>query len=203
MRRTKEDAARTRQSLVDAALKLFGQRGYSGTTLRLIAEEAGCSRGPIYWHFANKEVLFEEILGYSQVPLEQLVAMYQVSNDPERAAEDFSRQWLRLLVDDNYFRQSFEIFLNKTEFTEALSKTLARERALTASLISTFSSWVALYRKKAKVRAPSADDTVALSMYAYLMGITQSWLFDSSITDLDNNLDFFVGEFLRLLRTLE
>lgn len=203
MRRTKEDAARTRQSLVDAALKLFGQRGYSGTTLRLIAEEAGCSRGPIYWHFANKEVLFEEILAYSQVPLEQLVAMYQVSSDPERAAEDFSRQWLRLLVVDNYFRQSFEIFLNKTEFTEALSKTLERERALTASLISTFSSWVTLYRKKAKVRASSANDTVALSMYAYLMGITQSWLFDSSITDLDNNLDFFVGEFLRLLRTLE
>jgi len=38
-------------------------------------------------------------------------------------------------------------------------------------------------------------------MYGYLMGITQSWLFDSGITDLDNNLDFFVGEFLRLLRT--
>jgi TetR/AcrR family acrAB operon transcriptional repressor len=203
MRRTKEDAARTRQSLVDAALKLFGQRGYSGTTLRLIAEEAGCSRGPIYWHFANKEELFEEILAYSQVPLEQLVAMYQGSSDPERAADDFSRQWLRLLVDDSYFRQSFEIFLNKTEFTEAVSKTLERERALTASLIVTFSSWVTLYRKKAKVRASSASDTVALSMYAYLMGITQSWLFDSRITDLDNNLDFFVGEFLRLLRTLE
>ena len=38
MRRTKEDAAKTRQSVIDAALRLFGQRGYSGTTLRLIAE---------------------------------------------------------------------------------------------------------------------------------------------------------------------
>jgi TetR/AcrR family acrAB operon transcriptional repressor len=201
MRRTKEDAARTRQSLVDAALKLFGQRGYSGTTLRLIAEEAGCSRGPIYWHFANKEELFEEILAYSQAPLEQLVAMHHDSNDPERAAEDFSRQWLRLLLDDSYYRQSFEIFLNKTEFTEAVSQSLERERALTASLIATFSSWVTRYRKKARLRASSASDTVALSMYGYLMGITQSWLFDSRITDLENNLDFFVGEFLRLLRT--
>ena len=40
-------------------------------------------------------------------------------------------------------------------------------------------------------------------MYADLMGLTQSWLFDSGITDLDNNLDFFVGEFQRLLRTGE
>ncbi|MCB1703661.1 MAG: TetR family transcriptional regulator [Halioglobus sp.] len=201
MRRTKEDAARTRQSLVDAALKLFGQRGYSGTTLRLIAEEAGCSRGPIYWHFANKEELFEEILAFSQAPLEQLVAMHHDSGDPEQAADAFSRQWLRLLIDDTYFRQSFEIFLNKTEFTEAVSESLVRERALTASLIATFASWVTRYREQAGLRAASASDTVALSMYGYLMGITQSWLFDSKITDLDNNLDFFVGEFLRLLRT--
>jgi TetR/AcrR family transcriptional regulator, acrAB operon repressor len=201
MRRTKEDAAKTRQSLIDAALKLFGQRGYSGTTLRLIAKEAGCSRGPIYWHFANKEELFEEILAYSQAPLEQLVAMHHDSTDPEKAADAFSRQWLRLLLDDSYYRQSFEIFLNKTEFTEAVSQSLERERALTASLISTFASWVSRYRKRENVQAASAIDTVALSMYGYLMGITQSWLFDSGITDLDNNLDFFVGEFLRLLRT--
>lgn len=201
MRRTKEDAAKTRQSLVDAALKLFGQRGYSGTTLRLIAEEAGCSRGPIYWHFANKEELFEEILAYSQAPLEQLVAMHHDSSDPEKAADAFSREWLRLLLDDSYYRQSFEIFLNKTEFTEAVSQSLERERALTASLIATFASWVSRYRKREKLQTSSANETVALSMYSYLMGITQSWLFDSSITDLDNNLDFFVGEFLRLLRT--
>jgi TetR/AcrR family acrAB operon transcriptional repressor len=201
MRRTKEATARTRQSLLDTALRLFGQRGYSGTTLRLIAAEAGCSRGPIYWHFANKEELFEEILAYSQVPLEQLVDQYQGSSDPECAADEFSRRWLLLLVEDSYFRQSFEIFLNKTEFTEALSATLARERALTASLIATFSGWVERYRHSKAIAATATPDTVALSMYAYLMGITHSWLFDSEITDLDNNLDFFVGEFLRLLRT--
>lgn len=201
MRRTKEDAAKTRQSVIDAALKLFGQRGYSGTTLRLIAEEAGCSRGPIYWHFANKEELFEEILAYSQVPLEQMVAQYRDSRNPEQAADDFSRQWLRLLIDDSYFRQSFEIFLNKTEFTEAVSNTLQRERALTGSLIATFAAWVDVYRAGHGISAASACDTVALSMYAYLMGITQSWLFNSQVTDLENNLDFFVGEFLRLLRT--
>ena len=203
MRRTKEDAAKTRQSLVDAALKLFGQRGYSGTTLRLIADEAGCSRGPIYWHFANKEELFEEILAYSQVPLEQMVATHQNSRDPEQAADAFSRQWLRLLIDDSYFRQSFEIFLNKTEFTEAVSNTLVRERALTASLIATFASWVRRYRRENKLKGATSANTVALSMYAYLMGITQSWLFDSGITDLDNNLDFFVREFQRLMRSLE
>jgi TetR/AcrR family acrAB operon transcriptional repressor len=200
MRRTKEDAEKTRQSVIDAALKLFGQRGYSGTTLRLIADEAGCSRGPIYWHFANKEELFEEILAYSQVPLERLVTLCQDSTTPETTAADFARQWLRLLLDDVYFRQSFEIFLNKTEFTEAVSKTLQRERALTASLISTFSGFVTLYRSDNNITAESSSNAVAVSMYSYLMGLTQSWLFDPKLNDLSNNLEFFVDQFLGLLK---
>ena len=82
-----------------------------------------------------------------------------------------------------------------------MSDSLERERTLTKSLIGTFASWVTRYRQKTKIRASSASETVALSMYSYLMGITQSWLFDSKVTDLDENMDFFVGEFLRLLRT--
>lgn len=204
MRRTKEDAARTRQSVIDAALKLFGQRGYSGTTLRLIAAEAGCSRGPIYWHFANKEELFEAILAYSQLPLEQLVEEYQASNaqeDPEAVAGDFARRWLRLLLDDAYFRQSFEIFLNKTEFTEEVSSTLQRERALTASLIATFTGLVESVRRAQGigVTQPPAH-TVAFSMYAYLMGLTQSWLFYPELATLENSLEYYVADFVRLLR---
>jgi len=186
MRRTKEDAAKTRQSVLDAALKLFGQRGYSGTTLRLIAAEAGCSRGPIYWHFANKEELFEAILAYSQVPLEQLIDEYgdsQVQEDPEDVAADFARRWLRLLLDDAYFRQSFEIFLNKTEFTEEVSKTLQRERALTSSLILTFTGMVERFRRLRGIESTRPAEAAAFSMYAYLMGLTQSWLFYPELAD--------------------
>ncbi|MEZ5501558.1 MAG: TetR family transcriptional regulator [Halioglobus sp.] len=206
MRRTKEDAAKTRQRVIDAALKLFGQRGYSGTTLRLIADEAGCSRGPIYWHFANKEELFEAILAYSQVPLERLVEMYRLAQDPidpEAVAGEFARRWLRLLLEDRYFRQSFEIFLNKTEFTEAVSKTLKRERALTASLISTFTELVERSRLLRGVQPAQPAQTVALSMYAYLMGITQSWLFYPQVANLEDSLEYFVADFLRLLRAGE
>jgi TetR/AcrR family acrAB operon transcriptional repressor len=206
MRRTKEDAAKTRQSVIDAALKLFGQRGYSGTTLRLIAAEAGCSRGPIYWHFANKEELFEAILAYSQVPLEQLIEEYRHSkteDDPLEVAADFARRWLRLLLDDAYFRQSFEIFLNKTEFTEEVSKTLGRERALTSSLILTFTGLVERSRRLRSTESQQPSRTVAFSMYAYLMGLTQSWLFYPDMADLDNNLEHFVTDFLSLLRAGE
>jgi TetR/AcrR family acrAB operon transcriptional repressor len=206
MRRTKEDAAKTRQSVIDAALRLFGQRGYSGTTLRLIAAEAGCSRGPIYWHFANKEELFEAILAYSQLPLEQLIKEYQDSNDqddPEAVAADFARRWLRLLLEDAYFRDSFEIFLNKTEFTEEVSKTLQRERALTASLIATFTGLVERARVLRDIQSAQPAQTVAFAMYSYLMGVTQSWFLYPELANLENSLEYFVTDFLRLLRAGE
>jgi TetR/AcrR family acrAB operon transcriptional repressor len=206
MRRTKEDAAKTRQSVIDAALRLFGQRGYSGTTLRLIAAEAGCSRGPIYWHFANKEELFEAILAYSQLPLEKLIKEYQDSHeqdDPDAVAADFARRWLRLLLEDAYFRDSFEIFLNKTEFTEEVSKTLQRERALTASLIATFSGLVERSRVLRDIHPAQPSQTVAFAMYSYLMGVTQSWFLYPELANLENSLEYFVSDFLRLLRAGE
>ena len=62
MRRTKENAEKTRQTVLTAALTLFSRDGYSITTLSRIAKEAGCSRGPIYWHFQTKDDLSEAVL---------------------------------------------------------------------------------------------------------------------------------------------
>jgi len=46
---------RTRQRILEAALKLFSEHGYDCATMRDIADEAGCSLGLAYRYFANKE----------------------------------------------------------------------------------------------------------------------------------------------------
>jgi TetR/AcrR family acrAB operon transcriptional repressor len=53
-RRTKEEAAATRESILDAAEQLFVKQGVSRTTLQHIATAAGVTRGAIYWHFNDK-----------------------------------------------------------------------------------------------------------------------------------------------------
>lgn len=52
----------TRQRALDAALELFSQQGYRGTTIRQIAESAGLSVGNVYYHFPSKEAIFEFLL---------------------------------------------------------------------------------------------------------------------------------------------
>lgn len=48
----------TRERILDAALNIFSTRGYHDTRMDEIVQEAGTSKGSIYFHFPNKEKLF-------------------------------------------------------------------------------------------------------------------------------------------------
>jgi len=47
----------TRQSILDAAAELIGERGYRATTTRAIAERAGVNEVTTFRHFGNKKGL--------------------------------------------------------------------------------------------------------------------------------------------------
>lgn len=61
MRKTKEEAQKTRQHLLNAALEVFWRKGVTQASLHEIAVEAEVTRGALYWHFKNKEDLFEAL----------------------------------------------------------------------------------------------------------------------------------------------
>jgi AcrR family transcriptional regulator len=57
-----ERSEKSRQQILDAALKLFSHKGYGATSVRDIAEEAGLSKGNVYHHFADKEAIFRALI---------------------------------------------------------------------------------------------------------------------------------------------
>jgi TetR/AcrR family transcriptional regulator, regulator of cefoperazone and chloramphenicol sensitivity len=54
---SKESAGAARQALIQAALRLFGEKGYDGTSTREIAAAANANIGSIAYHFGGKEGL--------------------------------------------------------------------------------------------------------------------------------------------------
>ncbi|GAA4682944.1 TetR/AcrR family transcriptional regulator [Streptomyces chumphonensis] len=52
----------TRQKLYEAAVHLIAEQGFSATTVDEIAEAAGVAKGTVYYNFASKNELFEELL---------------------------------------------------------------------------------------------------------------------------------------------
>jgi AcrR family transcriptional regulator len=57
-----EQQAETREALLEAAARVFVERGFVGASVEAITTEAGYSRGAFYSNFESKEQLFAELL---------------------------------------------------------------------------------------------------------------------------------------------
>jgi TetR/AcrR family transcriptional regulator, cholesterol catabolism regulator len=108
-----------REAIRDAAMHLFGKQGYSGTSMRDIANAVGVLPGSLYAHIESKEALLVDIVadGISRFiaavephaigagsPVDRLVAMIVahvevVADNPERSLVVF-HQW-RFLGPEN------------------------------------------------------------------------------------------------------
>ncbi len=55
-------ASDTRENLLKLAARTFGTQGYSATTMRAIADQAGIEAASIYYHFPSKEDLVDEVM---------------------------------------------------------------------------------------------------------------------------------------------
>lgn len=72
-RKTKAEAAATREALLDAAEDMFMEHGVARTSLEQIARHAGMTRGAVYWHFKNKGDIFRAMLERVRMPFQDLV----------------------------------------------------------------------------------------------------------------------------------
>jgi AcrR family transcriptional regulator len=80
----------TREQVLAAAARVFAKRGFHATSLEAIAEEAGFSRGAVYYNFADKEELFLELL--DRRCAERAQDLRAVFADEEDDVEATSRQ---------------------------------------------------------------------------------------------------------------
>ena len=50
-----------KEKIIQAAMKVFAQYGYFRAPVKLVAIEAGVSKGLIFWYFRNKDELIKEV----------------------------------------------------------------------------------------------------------------------------------------------
>src|SRR4029453_33401 len=80
------DGQRTRQAILDAALDLFAEKGFFGTSLRDVAAAVGVRESALYNYFPGKDALFDALLSAQQDSrLEQLAPLADGPIDDGRA----------------------------------------------------------------------------------------------------------------------
>jgi AcrR family transcriptional regulator len=90
--RRRDQARQTRRAILEAARRLFLERGYAGTTIGAVADEAGVSVETVYKAFGNKARLVKEVFDFAiagddePIPMLQreMVARISAERDPRR-----------------------------------------------------------------------------------------------------------------------
>jgi AcrR family transcriptional regulator len=100
-RRSRRKEARPAE-IVDAALALFAERGFSATKLEEVAARAGIGKGTIYLYFPTKEDLFRAVVRQGLVPnLEAAEAMIAAhTGSAADVLRVIARHFLRLIESD-------------------------------------------------------------------------------------------------------
>ena len=139
----KSDAADTKELLLQAALALFAEKGFEGTSVRDIARSVGLSESVLYAHFDSKRAIFEAVfarLGPLSATNALLDLMADADADPpgflrslvERIMTEWSapaaRQLISLMSHDN--------MLHSAELRDGITASLG-------GLAQVFARWMA------------------------------------------------------------
>ncbi|MGW6442837.1 TetR/AcrR family transcriptional regulator [Lentzea sp. NPDC055074] len=86
---TKEDKARNRQNILDAAGRMFRAQGVDAVGIAELMKEAGLTHGGFYNHFASKNDLVVEVCGASfAASLGSMARMIEAGSDQDRSPMD-------------------------------------------------------------------------------------------------------------------
>ncbi|GAB3160363.1 TetR/AcrR family transcriptional regulator [Amycolatopsis stemonae] len=126
----KRDAAATRRALLDAAARLFAERGFDRTTVRDIAGLAGVNQSLLFRYFGTKDALFEEVIARSG--REQIA-----TTPPEQLFSTSLRSMLDPEVSDR--NRSLQTYLRSSgndSAAAAIRQELGREYARTLATLT-------------------------------------------------------------------
>lgn len=185
MRRTKEDAEKTRCAILDAAEALFLEKGVAHTSLEHIARHAGVTRGAVYWHFANKADLFNAMLSQVRLPPEQLAERLHsdAERDPLRTLRDLCIDAIEGLASDEQKRRIFTILLRRCEFTAELREAEERHEAFINLFIQLCEQQFAEPAVCQRLQSGISPRLAARAVHALLIGLFHDWLRDPNMFD--------------------
>jgi len=198
MRRTKKEAALTRESLLKAGLSVFSHKGYSSTTLDDVAREAGVTRGAIYWHFGSKAELYNALL--KEFSDRGSLIVQAAAAEGGTLVKILRRVFIRLLTaveTDPSLKKIMEISLFKAEDTADLAVSLEQQVESSQTLIQSLAAVMSQGSASRELRQDLDPIDMARAFLALQNGAIYLWLQDLTSFSLKDSAPIFADIFLQ------
>lgn len=136
----------TRDRILEAAHRIFAQKGFRAATVFDIVSEAGANQASINYHFGGKEKLYHEVLRYS---FRRMVDLDNSSPDaikgaPEEKLRSLIRSMLGAMsLDDGWYRDNHRLLMWETlmpsgAFDELLDKEMVPHLKMVTQVVREF-----------------------------------------------------------------
>jgi TetR/AcrR family transcriptional regulator, acrAB operon repressor len=174
--RQDEISAESQRRLREAAIRLFGEKGYRETSLQDIGEAAGISRGSITWHFRSKAGLLEAIV--SEIVTRTLGMLDAVRDEDETPIGEWLALYLRLIRDDPASRLLPVLFLEAIRPNSEIQATYARfHRDVRTWITKRFT----ISQQRGEIDPAQDPGELATAVWGALVGVHLHWRLDPGV----------------------
>lgn len=175
MRKTKEEAKKTKDKILKSALNVFLKNGYSKTSLSDIAKNAGYTRGAVYWHFKDKSEILENLISkfHSRFSSKQSDIL-ESTLDPIDKINGMIDINFPMLYNNKEFRDFIELTWFKTEIDQHVGL-LEGKIAITKTFNDTIAALFQEASVKGSLRSDVDPEIAALSVTSIINGIYRGY----------------------------
>ena len=201
-RKTKAEAAQTRQEIINAARCVFHQCGVSRTSMENVARAAGVSRGAIYWHFENKAALFFAMREQTTSVLDQ-VHVLLLSPDIANPLDAIERSLCALFVmleSNPVVRQTFEIMSLRCEYVDEFVPVLQEVLRPNVDFLACLRARYQQAGEMGFLRPGLDAEALAYDTLAFTTGLFKNWLASLPDDDWRNQVQHRIGVHVNLRR---
>jgi TetR/AcrR family acrAB operon transcriptional repressor len=203
MRKTKEEADITKQSILDAAVKLFSEHGVAKTSLEKIAKAAGVTRGAVYWHFSSKQDIFEALHDQLHSPFIQVITdgLEAVSPNAIEQLQVVCTELLIELEQNKMKKKIATLFLLRCDYSDEFAQSKERYNVKKKQKNGTLSRYFDKAIKQGVLPENTDSMLLTIGISAYLRGIAVEYLEDPDAFSMQDNAAKLIGMYFGNLHT--
>ncbi len=176
----------TKEKILDVSLDLFSKRGFTAVSIRDICKQVQIKESSIYYHFKNKQAIFDEILNRFQKKANNM--MEQFSSSLDSCQEN--------LRDNFYMEVCNHFFVDylMDEFCNKVIRLMSIEQHNSEEVKKIYDYWVftcplnfqsSIFQMLMDKQLIQKEDTeyFAIQYYAPVFLFAQKWLFCGTLSD--------------------